>query len=244
MMSEWWSLSLLWQCVAVIPLSPMHICVMCLTTVLDLPCIYRFHVCLQVPNTPIPLPAPPSRSTAADEPMADRVWPPENPPAAVSAAPAAVGGATDNRDASRGDGEHVPVTTEELVRAFAEASDLRMRALGAVGLVEEGGGRGHKRRRVDGGRTFHPTIGIGNVGKKGGSDVPGGVQVSMVALCDYILRNGGWENVRPTFRNRCTTAAPALRIRSRCFCVIAHIAVSTVTASRCQMCGTAFDKPP
>lgn len=87
------------------------------------------------------------------------------------------------------------VTTDELMNAFDEASELRLRALGAVGGALAAG-RGGKRRRVDGGRTFHQSIGIGNVGKKGGSDTPGGVQVSMVALCNYILTHGGWEKVR------------------------------------------------
>lgn len=124
-------------------------------------------------------------------PPAEALWGPTFP-----SAPAASSRGADP-EPPRSDHEHAPVTTEELVRAFAEASDLRMRALGAVGLVDDCGGRGQKRRRVDGGRTFHPTIGIGNVGKKGGSDVPGGVQVSMVSLCDYILRHGGWDQVPP-----------------------------------------------
>eukprot|EP00892_Ulva_mutabilis_P011518 jgi/Ulvmu1/8739/UM047_0080.1 len=152
-----------------------------------------------VPNTPVPLAAPPSRGVAADQSIADPARLAKGSPVPpVSAAPAASPPAAAEAEAPpAADGEHVPVTTEELVRSFAEASELRMRALGAMGLVDDGGGgRGHKRRRVDGGRTFHPTIGIGNVGKKGGSDVPGGVQVSMVALCDYILRHGGWETMK------------------------------------------------
>jgi hypothetical protein len=79
------------------------------------------------------------------------------------------------------------------MHAFDEASELRLRALGAMGGAMAAGGG--KRRRMDGGRTFHQSIGIGNVGKKGGSDTPGGVQVSMVALCNYILSHGGWEKV-------------------------------------------------
>ena len=100
------------------------------------------------------------------------------------------------------------VTTDELMNAFDEASELRLRALGAVGGALAAG-RGGKRRRVDGGRTFHQSIGIGNVGKKGGSDTPGGVQVSMVALCNYILTHGGWEKVRVPISSALSASVPS-----------------------------------
>jgi hypothetical protein len=101
--------------------------------------------------------------------------------------------------------EHRPrkslVTTEELIQAFDQAAALRRNAIGML-ATEEGGGQGKRRKVAGGGRLFHPTIGIGNVGKRGGSDMPGGITVSMVDLCDYILRHGGWERVRSALQSQ------------------------------------------
>ena len=64
--------------------------------------------------------------------------------------------------------------------------------------------------KASGKSTFPPrSIGIGNVGKKGGNVTPGGVQVSLVALCNYILRHGGWEKVREPISSALSASVPS-----------------------------------
>jgi hypothetical protein len=69
---------------------------------------------------------------------------------------------------------------------------------GGGGLGGAGGGPSGgppRKRKKDAGQPYRDTIGIGNVGRKGG-DQRGGVMVRTVDLANYIYAAGGWEGVR------------------------------------------------
>ena len=60
----------------------------------------------------------------------------------------------------------------------------------------DGGDAPIKKRKKEGaGQPYRDTIGVANVGKKGG-DQRGGVTLKTVDLCNYICAQGGWETVR------------------------------------------------
>lgn len=52
-----------------------------------------------------------------------------------------------------------------------------------------------KKRKKEDPHPYRETIGIGNVGKRGGADTRGGVTVKTVDVCNYIYNSGGWETV-------------------------------------------------
>ena len=77
---------------------------------------------------------------------------------------------------------------------FDEAAEARR---GAAAAAEGAPGEPSKKRnRKEEAHMYRDTIGIGNVGKKGGADTRGGLTVKTVELCNYIYHAGGWEGVR------------------------------------------------
>jgi hypothetical protein len=89
------------------------------------------------------------------------------------------------------------LTARELSLVFNEAAELK-----SSQQVSEGAGAGEsaalapsKKRKKEEPHPYRETIGIGNVGKRGGADTRGGVTVKTVDLCNYIYNSGGWESV-------------------------------------------------
>jgi hypothetical protein len=85
--------------------------------------------------------------------------------------------------------------SKEMVAVFDEAAKMKREAEPFPDPPPVGANAPMKKRKKDGGQPYRDTIGIGNVGRKGG-DQRGGVMVKTVDLCNYIYAAGGWEGVR------------------------------------------------
>lgn len=85
--------------------------------------------------------------------------------------------------------------SKEMAAVFDEASRMKRDAEPCQDPQPVGTNAPMKKRKKDGGQPYRDTIGIGNVGRKGG-DQRGGVMVKTMDLCNYIYAAGGWEGVR------------------------------------------------